>query len=206
MGSADSPWQQGAVESLVKAAKKAINFSVHNQRLSPSEFITVCAEITNVLNERPIGVLPGLDAEISILTPNSLLLGRSMGSNPGGWQAQNQSLTQRLQLVQTVSDLFWKRWVELGAPGLIVQRKWHTANRNLKPGDVVVIADKNTLRGEYRIGLVQEVYPGVDGKVRKVKLMYKNYKVGPNVYKYSGCPDTTVLRSVQRLALLVPVD
>ena len=33
-GSADSPWQQGAVESLVKAAKRAIFFAVGKQRLT----------------------------------------------------------------------------------------------------------------------------------------------------------------------------
>jgi hypothetical protein len=73
-GSADSPWQQGAVESMVKAAKKAINFAVHNQSLSCAEFFTLCAEVTNTLNERPIGVIPGNDSDINVLTPNSLLL------------------------------------------------------------------------------------------------------------------------------------
>ena len=33
-GPADSPWHQGAVESLIKAAKHAIHFSVSNQRVS----------------------------------------------------------------------------------------------------------------------------------------------------------------------------
>lgn len=205
-GPADSPWHQGAVESLVKSVKRSIDFAIHNQRLSFSEFVTLCYDVANTMNERPIGVLPGSDAEISLLTPNSLLLGRSMGKNPGGWQAQNQNLSRRLQFVQNITNLFWKRWVELGAPGLIIQRKWHVETRNLKPGDVVVVADQNTLKGEYRIALVREVYPGSDDRVRKVKLSYKNYNVGQNVHKYTGCPDATVLRSVQRLALLVPVD
>lgn len=37
-GPADSPWYQGAVESLVKSMKRAIHFSVHNQRQSVPEF------------------------------------------------------------------------------------------------------------------------------------------------------------------------
>ena len=55
---------------------------------------------------------------------------------------------------------------ELYAPALVVQRKWHTATRNLCPGDVVIVADKNTLRGDYRLALVQDVFPGGGGKVR----------------------------------------
>lgn len=46
------------------------------------------------------------------------------------------------------------------AAALIVRRKWNTTARNLQPGDVVIAADKNTLRGEYRLGLVHEVFPG----------------------------------------------
>ncbi|CAB4046351.1 Hypothetical predicted protein, partial [Paramuricea clavata] len=36
-GSADSPWYQGAVESLVKAAKRAIVFAVGKRRLTVPE-------------------------------------------------------------------------------------------------------------------------------------------------------------------------
>ena len=83
-GSADSPWQQGAVESFVKAAKRAICFAVGKQRLTVPEFLTVCAEAANLLNERPIGALPSADSELNVLTPNSLLLGRSTAKNPSG--------------------------------------------------------------------------------------------------------------------------
>ena len=82
-GAADSPWYQGAVESLVKAAKRAIVFAVGKRRLSVPEFLTVSA---NLLNERPIGSLPSADADLNVLTPNSLLLGRATSKNPGVWQ------------------------------------------------------------------------------------------------------------------------
>ena len=71
-GSADSPWYQGAVESLIKIAKRAIIFAVGKRRLSDPEFLTVCTEVANLLNERPIGTLPSTDSDLSVLTPNSL--------------------------------------------------------------------------------------------------------------------------------------
>ena len=101
---------------------------------------------------------------------------------------------------------FWKQWTELYAPALVVQRKWHTATRNLRPGDVVIIADKNTLRGEYCLALVRDVIPGEDGIVRKVMVHYKKYHSGESVHEYRGARDTAVSRAVQRLALLFPVD
>ena len=39
----------------------------------------------------------------------------------------------------------------------MVQGKWHTASHNLRPGDVVIVADKNTLRGDYCLALVKDV-------------------------------------------------
>lgn len=143
-GPADSPWYQGAVESLVKSAKRAIHFAVHNQRLSVPEFQTLCSEVSNLLNERPIGSLPSLDSELNILTPNSLLLGCATAVNPRGWQPQGSSINTCYRIVQALTEEFWKKWTELYAPTLIVQRKWNTASRNLKPGDVVIVADKNT--------------------------------------------------------------
>ena len=86
-----------------------------------------------------------------------------------------------------------------------MRRKWNTANRNLCPGDVVIIADRNTMRGEYRLGLVQEVFPGKDNKVRRATVMYKNFRVGEKIQTYKGYNEAVVVsRSAQRLALLVP--
>jgi hypothetical protein len=67
------------------------------------------------------------------------------------------------------------------------------------------MADSNSLRGQYKLGVVKEVFPGEDGVVRKVSIAYKSFKVGEKVHQYSGCREVVVVRSVQRLALLVPM-
>lgn len=203
-GPADSPWHQGAVESLVKSAKRAIHFAIHNQRLSAPEVLTVFSEAANLLNERPIGFRPGKDADINILTPNSLLLGRADATNPGAFVSNVEALSSRYHLVEAVINQFWKNWTELYAPTLVTHTKWKKSERNLRPGDVVLVADKNTFRGEYRLGLVKEVHTGLDGKVRQVSLSYKNFKVGEKTHEYRGAKDVVVTRSVQRLALLDP--
>ena len=101
---------------------------------------------------------------------------------------------------------FWKRWTELYAPTLFVPRKWRTERRNLRPGDVVIMADKNTLRGDYHLVLVKEVFPGGDGKVQRVAIQYKSYRTGERAHEYRGARDTVVSRAVQRLALLVSAE
>ena len=112
-GPADSPWYQGAVESLVKSAKKAIELSVRKQRLSVIEMLTVFTQAADLLNERPLGVLPGFDSPLKVLTPNSLLLGRSTSRNPGGYSSTHTSIRSRLALVQGIVDQFWTHWTTL---------------------------------------------------------------------------------------------
>ena len=96
--------------------------------------------------------------------------------------------------------------MELFAPTLVHRQKWHQPERKVQVGDIVLILDKNTLKGEYRLGRVVETHPSKDGNVRKVSVAYKNFMVGKKVSEYKGVKDTIVKRSVQRLVLLVPID
>lgn len=122
-GPADSPWHQGAAEALVKAVKRSLKFSMGSKRLTPSEFSTVCYETANLVNERPLGILPSEDSDVTILTPNCLLIGRPFSRNPGAWQPKGK-LRNRLNLVVSIVDDFWLKWQELYAPTLVAQNKW----------------------------------------------------------------------------------
>ena len=207
IGSADAPWQQGAVEALVKTVKRALHVSVQNQRLSVPEFITVCSEVANLVNERPLGVLPDLDSNINVLTPNCLLLGRATASNPNVWNSDVPcTLRGRGELVTAIVDQFWVHWVQLFAPSLVYRKKWHEPYRNLQVGDVVLVLEKDAFKGSYRLAVVDEVRPGKDGLVRNVLVSYKNYKAGEKIHTYKGAKFTSVLRSCHRLVLLVPVE
>ena len=200
---ADSPWQNGAAEALVKSAKKILNIVMSTERLSPSEFSGVLYGVANSLNERPIGSMT-IDSDLSIIMPNSLLLGRSTAKNPGGWHPTT-SIFRRFNLVNQVEDSFWKQWIKSTAPNLVTDSKWHQEGRELQPGDVVLVADLNTIKSEYRVAVVQEIIRSSDGVVRKARVLYKNYKVGDKTVQYRPTAGQSVLRPVQRLALIVPV-
>lgn len=204
-GPADSPWYQGAAEALIRSVKRGIDLSVRGQRLSVPEMLTVFTEVANLVNERPLGVKPSADSEISILTPNCLLLGRTESKNPGGY-GRNMSLLSRLTLIRSITDQFWKHWTSLYAPALVHQSKWLLENRELKVDDVVLVADQGILRGQYRLARVTQVLRSADGLVRRVRVSYKRYKIGERICDYHGASDVEVERSVQRLSLLVPVE
>ena len=204
-GPTDAPWYQGTVESLIKIAKKAISLAVGTSRLSGPELLTVMTEAANLINERPIGYMPSSDSTINILTPNSLLLGRSTAINPGGYDP-HPSLRSRVTLVQKITDQFWQKWIELYAPTLVHQSKWRQGDAPLKKDDVVMVMESNLLKNEYRLARVHEPIVSSDGKIRRVKLAYKNFKIGEAIHEYSGAKDKIVERSVQSLSLLAPVE
>ncbi|CAB3987548.1 Hypothetical predicted protein [Paramuricea clavata] len=146
------------------------------------------------------------DSNLNILTPNTLLSGRACAKNPGNWQPTRQHIAKRYHFVQAVVSEFWAKWIELCAPALVTRYKWTEPTRNLRPGDIVLIADKSPIKGDYRLGMINEVVAGNDGKVRRALVKYKNYKVGERDHEYTGREEVVVSRSVHRLALLVPVE
>ena len=74
----------GRVERKIKEVKASIEKSLSNERLSVIEWETVGAEISNSINDLPIGLhnwssdLENLD----LITPNRLRLGRNNERSP----------------------------------------------------------------------------------------------------------------------------
>ena len=92
-------------------------FSVNDLKLTLTELSILLPEVSNILNERPLDVLPSYDAEINILTPNMQLIGRLFARNPCGW-CKCSRLSDLLDLVDEIADRFWKQWTTLYAPTL----------------------------------------------------------------------------------------
>ena len=206
VSSADAPWQNGVSEALIKSIKKAITIAIGENEMTFSELQTVCFEAANLVNERPIGRHPTSPDDESYLCPNDLLVGRSTSRVPSGPFAQTDNPRRRYEFIHKVVNNFWRKWTRDYFPSLIIQQKWHTAKRNLKTGDIVLTQDSNQIRGQWKLGKVSEVFPGEDGRVRKVQASYKNPKPGEPPHKYTGRGFVTVERSVNRLVLLLPVD
>ena len=92
-----------------------------------------------------------------------LLLGRATSRIPSGLFERTDNPRHRYEFIQGIIDNFWRRWTRDFFPSLIIRQKWHTATRNLRVGDVVLIQDSNQIRGQWKLGKVCEVFPGDDG-------------------------------------------
>ena len=64
-----------------------------------------------------------------------------------------------------------------------------------KLNDVVMVQDANPIRGEWTLGVVDEIIDSKDGRVRNVMIKYKK-----------GDTTKRIQRAVQRLIVIVPSD
>ena len=190
----DGQWFNGAAESLVKSIKKAITASVGDAVMTFSELQTVVFEAAGLVNERPIGSHPSSPDESTYLTPNDLLLGRATRRAPQGPFEEQWNHKRRHNYVQSVVSCFWKRWMMEIFPNLVVRPKWHTEQRNLEVGDVVLVQDSNAIRGQWKMALVEEVIESDDNKVRRVIVAHST----------DGGARSRIERPVRKLILLAP--
>ena len=158
-----------------------------------NEYQTLLFEAAQLVNQRPIGIKPKHPNDGTYLCPNDLILGRASPDVPQGPFKERCSHKYRFDFVQQVVQCFWKRWTREVFPALVINPKWHVERRSVQKGDVVLIDDANEFRGKWTMGVVVESIPSLDGRIRRVKVMYKN-------------PNETVERAVQKLIVLVPVD
>ena len=203
---ADSPWRQGKAERRIAIVKKLLSLSIGDTRVTPLELQTCLMEIANMCNERPIGLSdPRADGSYELITPNQLLIGRSINVLPDNTEVvENMPMSARFRLVHHVATQFWQRWSTEVSPGLVVRQKWHSVSRNLQVGDLVHICEASKLKAKYKLGVVDSVTVSRDNIVRSVVVRYVLLQ------KSSRGDFTTriirVSRSVQRLILILPVE
>ena len=64
-------------------------------------------------------------------------------------------------------------------------------------GDIVVIQDHDLPLGQWKLGRVIKTFPGIDNKVRRIEIQYKNKNSDVFV---------TIERAVQKVSVVLPVE
>ena len=67
-----------------------------------------------------------------------------------------------------MANVFWRRWTNEYLPLLQTRSKWQSKQPDVKVGDTVLVADENTPRGEWPLGIVEDVKPSKDKLIRTV--------------------------------------
>jgi hypothetical protein len=115
-----------------------------------------------------------------------------------------KQVRNRFQLVQAITNQFWKNLSKLYFPSLLLRHKWHTSRRNLRVDDVCLLQEESTFRSEWKMAKVVEVYPDKSCNVRNVQVLVRPNQDGTNKYKpYHGYE---LKRYVSKLLHLVPAE
>ncbi|VDI48048.1 Hypothetical predicted protein [Mytilus galloprovincialis] len=152
--SADAPWENGVSESLVKSVKKSLEVAIGTSVMTFSELQTVLFEVSNLLNERPIGTKNSDPTEGSYLCPNDLLLGRSSIRVPNGNFNENSNYKLRWKFIQQVVQNFLEKMDTRLFSYANHSSKMAYQTKECKVGDLVIVQDSNIVRGRWKMAQI----------------------------------------------------
>ncbi|KAK7938661.1 hypothetical protein WMY93_001987 [Mugilogobius chulae] len=163
----------GAWERMIGIARRILDsmlMRTHSSTLTHEVLCTLMAEVTSIINSRPL-VSVSSDPEVpQILTPAMLLTRKQSVPPPPGKFTEKDLYKQQWRQVQRLADQFWSRWKREYLHTLQVRHKWQESSPNIVQGDVVLLKDSQTCRNDWPMALVTQTFPGRDGKVRKIEI------------------------------------
>ena len=175
-----APWWGGAFERMVQSTKRCLRKMVGQASLTYDELLTAVTEIESIINSRPLSYVSAGDTE-EPLTPSHLLIGRRVLNlpdhlghlcDPGDedFDIDSTQLTRRMKHLSNLLNHFWKRWrneylAELRESHRHLLKKSHGKTR-VSVGDVVIVHEEGLPRGFWKLGHIQSLILGKDGKPR----------------------------------------
>lgn len=163
------------------------------QQLTHELLVTLMAEVSAIVNARPIASLPTCTDHPQPLSPAMLLTmkTRPLLSPPGVFVSQDLYSRRYWRRAQYLADQFWIRWKQEYLQALQSRSKWNDHPPNLEVGDIVIVKDQ-TPRNQWPLGKIVDAIKSKDDKVRKAEVAL--WKDG-GIKKY--------LRPVNELILLI---
>lgn len=171
----------GAWERMIGISRRILDsmlLQAGNPTLTHEVLTTLMAEVTAIINARPlVPVSSDPDAPL-ILTPSALLTQKfDPIPTPPGEFTKADIYTRQWKRVQALADTFWARWQREYLHMLQGRQKWQRSKPNLKEGDVVLLKDMQLKRNEWPMGVIVKTLPSRDGVVRKMEVKVTRDKI-----------------------------
>ncbi|KAK5859307.1 hypothetical protein PBY51_003384 [Eleginops maclovinus] len=152
--------------------------------LTHETLTTFLAEVTVIINARPLIPVSSDPEHPHILSPSILLTQKSGTSLPPlGSCSPREILKNQWKRVQLLADKFWNRWRKEYLATLQSRQKWQHKRPDLKPGDVVLLKEKRARRNEWPMGVVVKTVPSQDGLIRKAEVKVVQQGKTKNYYR-----------------------
>ncbi|KAK4474338.1 hypothetical protein MN116_000491 [Schistosoma mekongi] len=165
-------YRGGLWERLIGIIKRVLSAMIKGQNLTDKTLETFLSEAERILNNRLLQPVTDDVRDFDVLTPNKLLLLRC---NDGFCvdDCQKNPLARRWKQAIHLASSFWQRWLKEYIMALQTRDKWKTPRRNLRVGDVVLVAERAT-SDRWPLGIVDNVHTGEDSLVRTVEVKTRN--------------------------------
>ena len=159
------------MESMVKLTKKSLKAIMKDRTVTEETLSTFLTEVESIVNSRPLTASSDDINDLLPLTPNHFLIGRSSPSDQLVNVSENDVNSRtKWKAAQSLTNMFWNRWIKEYLPSLTCRKKWTKNVRNFQPGDLVIIVEKNVERSRWPLGRVLETFKSEDNIIRSVKV------------------------------------
>jgi len=162
----------GVWERMIGVARRILEAMLLGVKsLSHDVLVTLMAEVSAIINSRPI-VPVSNDPEVpDVLSPSALLTQKLECDQVSLGNMDVKDLYRsQWQQVQYLANQFWVRWRKEYLQSLQGRRIWHEDHDPLRVGDVVLLRDAEVARNFWPMARVTRTFPSQDGCVRKVEV------------------------------------
>ncbi|XP_069105757.1 uncharacterized protein [Argopecten irradians] len=168
----------GVWERMIGMARKILDAmlmtdNLTSRNLTHEVLVTLMAEVSAIMNSRPVAGI-STDPEVPhIMSPATLLTQKT--SSEAMYDCADldtkDMYREQWKRVKLLSEMFWRRWKDGYLQSLQTRRKWNQVTRDIKEGDVILLKDKNYSRMEWPVGIVvNAIKSDSDGRVRKAEV------------------------------------
>ena len=185
----------GAWEGQIRTIRRVLDVILGKAQLTHELLSTLMAEVTGIVNARPLTAIPADVDNPQPLSPAMLttMKTRPLGPPPGNFLPTALYAVRRWKRVQYLEDQFWLRWRREHLHSLQPRKKWNQPQRDLVEGDIVMMKEGED-RNDCPLGRVTNAVKSEDGKVRKVYVAIVR-----------DGQKKVMFRPIKELILLVPI-
>ena len=102
------------------------------------------------------------------------MVGNSLLALPVLDYSDDVPLSRRLCLLQNQVNRFWKVWHRDYLNQMQQRVLWQSSDRNLQPGQVVLVKSDWVKPFQWPLGRIEKVFPGPDGRVPVVEVLFRD--------------------------------
>ena len=171
-------YQHGRIERRIRMLQESLERSdMKNSRCTATGWQTICKAIEHEVNSVPMGFLyhqGSANPLLRILCPNLLKNSTFTDRAPKGLFSIPNAAEDLMTRIENIYNLWFQVWNCEYLPLVMDRPKWHVEDENLKENDLVYFKlTDSKLAADWRMGKVEYVNIGRDGRVRSVGISYK---------------------------------